>query len=454
METPLEVWLEVTIIRKCTVGCVLPRSDLSHWNKSRRQKAAIGEPSRQSGTRAAALGTAEHRRAWRWTDWPTAVHSTGQCQYAGNIEISHLRLRNNYYRWAVFLPLCNHVLLSLTVSSPIHRQLFVAMFAFHLSRFFFLCIATSTAQSGNQYWKGMPWSEILNLELAVTSSPRSSFINNTSSSPSTITSSPSLNTTSSLSANTSCSSCVIALDVHGLQKIFWFSQTWSVTLDTEHVTVTSFNGSNLTALTSTRTVLGNVSALDTSVPFVQSLINPFSEQGAGVYFNFNPTLVRAKDGSVGTTSFSYGQAFAEVTAIDYLYTIPDPQCPMGMGLYPYDSPAGCHCVLNSFFPFFDFLGLVANVNSSVYGLDQTFYTPLASSVMNEDQALNDVGIGIGAFSDWDGEHFMSWLAEDEAFKSAFPHWEDCAVWHTGTSSFAEDACSISVPSCWWSRISL
>ena len=249
-------------------------------------------------------------------------------------------------------------------------------------------------------------------------------MNTTSPSPSTITSPPSPVTTSSLSLNSSCSSCVFAVDLNGLQKVFWFSETWSVTLDTEHVTVTSFNGSNLTAVTSTRTVLGNISALDTDIPYIQSLMRTLSN--GPNYYNPRPTLVRGTDGIVGTTSYSYGQAFAEVTAIEYLHMNPNAFCPTNTGI----GESGCQCSLNTWYPFFQFMP-VTEITSSEYTMDQTFYTPLASSIINQNNVAS-LDSEIGALYVWDGKHFMSWLAKDEAFKSAFPNWKDCAVWDTGS----------------------
>ena len=251
--------------------------------------------------------------------------------------------------------------------------------------------------------------------------------NTTSPSPGTITSSPSLSTSSSLSINTSCYPCVFAVDQRGLQQIFWFSQTWSVTLDTEHVTVTSFNGSNLTAVSSTRTALGNISALDTEVSYVQSLMDTL-ENNEG-YLNPNPTLVRGTDGSVGTTSYPYGQPFAEVTAIVYWSSTPNPYCPLNMGYGPFtDYSSTCQCMLNTWFP--AFVIPITGINSSVYTMDRTFYTPLASSMVNAGMAAH--AEDFNQLTPWDSVHFKSWLAEDEAFKSAFPHWEDCGFWNAGT----------------------
>lgn len=253
---------------------------------------------------------------------------------------------------------------------------------------------------------------------SVVSTADPSYANTTSFSSGTVTSSPS-QITSPASLNTSCSSCVIAVDDAGLQQIFWFSQTWSVTLDTKYVTVTAFNGSNATATTNTRTVLGDLQSLDPgNIPYIFSLMATVENQVG--YFNPNPTLVRGTNGSVGTTSFPYGQPFAMVTAINYRYILPNPSCPLNMGVIE-DS---CQCLMNSWFPAHV---PVYSMNTTVYTLDRTYYQPLPSSVINE--GIAHVADDIDSLELWDGEKFKAWLAEDENFKSAFPNWEDCAFWN-------------------------
>ena len=268
----------------------------------------------------------------------------------------------------------------------------------------------------------MRFRSLPNLHSSAASPPDPSFANTTTSSSGTVTSPPS-HITSSLPTNTSCSSCVIAVDGAGLQQIFWFSQTWSVTVDTKHVTVTSFNGSNATATTNTRTVLGDLQSLNTSyIPYIQSVMTAIDNEVG--YFNPNATLVRGTNGSVGTTSFPYGQPFAMVTAINYRYMLPNPHCPLNMGVIE-DS---CQCLMNTWFqahvP-------VTSINTTEYTLDQTYYQPLPSSVVNEGYAHE--ADDIDSLEPWDGEKFRDWLAGNEAFKSAFPNWEDCAFWNTGKS---------------------
>lgn len=296
--------------------------------------------------------------------------------------------------------------------------------------------------------KQSPFRSIPNLDILVASSLVHSFANTTSISSGAITSSP-LQNTSSLSINTSCSSCVIAVDAGGLQQIFWFSHTWSVTLDTEYVTVTSFNGSNATAVTNTRTVLGDVQSLNTSdVPYIASLMSTLDNNV--MYFNPNATLVRGTNGSVGTTSFPYGQAYAQVTAVGYRYMVPNTYCPMNMGIIAFDTKT-CHCLMNTWF----YVGLpVGGVSTSIYTLNRTYYEPLPSSQINEHNAGGADDINM--LEPWDGQRFRTWLAEDEAFKSAFPNWEDCAFLNTGESPVTSrgfgriehsDSCAKSY-SCW------
>ena len=268
-----------------------------------------------------------------------------------------------------------------------------------------------------------PLSPVLmpNIISSVPYSSNSSFTNITFFSSGTISASPS-QITSAPSINASCSSCVIALDTFGLQQVVWLTETWSTTIDTEYVTVTTFNGSNATAVTSTRTVLGDVAALNASAnPYLGSLASVWD--GNHGYLNTMPAFARGTDGSVGTTSFPYGQPFAEVVGISYRYMVPNDHCPMNMGQFP---DGKCQCLMNHWY----YVGLPATgVSTSTYKLDRTYYQPLASSQMNED--LMRTADNWQPLEPWDGEKFSAWLAEDQGFKSAFPNWEDCAYWNTG-----------------------
>ena len=196
-----------------------------------------------------------------------------------------------------------------------------------------------------------------------------------------------------------------------------------MTLDTELVTVTSFNGSNATAITNTRTVTGDVKTLNTSVDYIYTLMQKLDNEV--MYFNSKPTLVRGTDGNVGTTSFSYGQAYAEVTAVNYRYMVPYSDCPANMAKGP---GIPCTCMFDHWYP----AGFpVTGISTSEYTLDQTYYAPLPASVLNENNAGG--ADDIDQLEPWDGEKIRAWLAENRAFKSAFPNWEDCVFWNTGKS---------------------
>lgn len=93
------------------------------------------------------------------------------------------------------------------------------------------------------------------------------------------------------------------------------------------------------------------------------------------YFNSDPTLVRGTDGSVGTTSFPYGQPFAAVSAVNYRSMLRNINCPVNMGVVQ----GSCECVMNTWVPAF---APVYSMNTSIYTLDQTYYQPLPSSVVN------------------------------------------------------------------------
>lgn len=206
-----------------------------------------------------------------------------------------------------------------------------------------------------------------------------------------------------------------------------------MTLDTEYVTVTIFNGSNVSATNNTITVLGDVQSLDPNTDSNPYYYKLKSWQGIlHDYFNVNATLVRGTDGSVGTTSFPYGQPFAQITGIDYRYMVHNDDCPMNMAHYQYQyEDDGCICLMNSYFAISN--DFYPGVEFKRYSLDRTYYVPLQSDQMNE--ARVDVAGMTDSLYPWDGEQFSAWLAEDEDFKSAFPNWQDCAFWNTGKLSF-------------------
>lgn len=232
-----------------------------------------------------------------------------------------------------------------------------------------------------------------------------------------------------VTTNASCPTCVIAADFQGLEQMFWLTSTWSVTLDTKYITVTSFNGSNATAVTNTRTVFGNLSTVNTANAPVVSILSTMAA-GAQSYINPNAILVRGTDGSVGTTSFPYGQPFARVTAVDYRYVVPVDGCPSNMGI-PYISFGSrdqCRCMMNSWFPPFP---TASGADSTTYALDQTYYQALPSSVINEGNAGS--GDIVFPLKPWNGKAFSAWLAGNEAFNSQVPNWRDCTYWDTGRS---------------------
>ena len=191
--------------------------------------------------------------------------------------------------------------------------------------------------------------------------------------------------------------------------------------------MTSINGSNATGVPTTRTVLGDVATLDLSAnSYLFSKIYEMDEHDI-YYLNEDATFVRGSDGSVGTTSFPFGQAFAEVTAINYRYMTSVPGCIMNEGIG--DMGDGCICLMNSWFD--AFAPPIRGNNNKVYTLDATYYVPIPSSQMNEDVAgqQNDADN-----IPWDGAAFSSWLAGNEAFQNAFPNWKDCASWNYGKLS--------------------
>ena len=147
------------------------------------------------------------------------------------------------------------------------------------------------------------------------------------------------------------------------------------------------------------------------------------------YFIPSVSLVRGTDGSVGTTSFPYGQAYARVTKVAYNYMVPISVCPLNMGArfnYPSSGTiqeTDCSCVFNTDPQLF---GAFTGTYSSNFLLDETYYQPLASTILNADNAVN-----ISMFNTlkpWNTADFSSFLGGNAAFGSAFPGWENCVIW--------------------------
>lgn len=90
---------------------------------------------------------------------------------------------------------------------------------------------------------------------------------------------------------------------------------------------------------------------------------------------------------------------------------------MGIGAEDYDN---CQCLMNTWYR--DYAGF--DVDTTKYKLDRTYYQPIPPvQMVDPEPDFADIS--------WDGELFSAWIAGDEAFKSAFPNWEDCAFWNRG-----------------------
>ena len=133
--------------------------------------------------------------------------------------------------------------------------------------------------------------------------------------------------------NWNCSPCAINVDAGGLQRIVWFTETISLNLDTVSVFVTTYNGSNSTAITSYSTIYGDIEAVNASqVPAATSIyqyyiFNAVMQYGGGgsIY------LARATDGRINSAaSYAWPTPYMEISAVAYTTTIPFSDCPSGL----------------------------------------------------------------------------------------------------------------------------
>ena len=191
--------------------------------------------------------------------------------------------------------------------------------------------------------------------------------------------------------------------------------------------MTSYNGSNATAVTNTKVVSGDLDAYPVSGDSAISSLMWSKMGNAENYFNPYPILVRIGDGSVGTTSFSFGQPYAEVTRIGYRSMIPNQYCPHNMGPSPFGAERSvCKCLMNTWFqadiP-------ITGVTTEMYTLGRTYYQPLPMTVINESVAGPLFQNRLGSIAPWDGADLSSWLAQDEGFQAKFGD-QNCAFWNT------------------------
>lgn len=211
--------------------------------------------------------------------------------------------------------------------------------------------------------------------------------------------------------------------------MLWFNSSIGLTLDTVSVYVTTYNGSNATAVTRTSTHYGNLNTVNvTELPEAQSIyINSVFRQvpeyqGGGSVF-----LARGTDGALGSmggsiTSLAWPTAYVVISSIAYSTTLSGTHCPSGLqSVGAANEGPICGCGLAQSYLPFD--ASTAEMNYSMIGLPSTFYAPV--------QYPNAVNFShFEEFMGNEGANFHpstlgSWLREQSWATSLIPNFSQC-----------------------------
>lgn len=119
----------------------------------------------------------------------------------------------------------------------------------------------------------------------------------------------------------------------GLQQVLWYDQTIGVTLDTVVEYVTTFNGSNATASTSTSVIYGDLSTVNGStVSGAQEIFSSYIQYGLAAY-NGGGAIILASptNGAVGSVaSYAWPTNYVVISSIVYASTTSIAACPSGL----------------------------------------------------------------------------------------------------------------------------
>ena len=213
----------------------------------------------------------------------------------------------------------------------------------------------------------------------------------------------------------------------GLQQVLWFNSSISLTLDTVSIYVTTYNGSNATAVTRTSTRYGDISTIKgVKVPEAYSIYMKWvfgqipEYDGGGSVF-----LARGTDGGLGSiTSIAWPTAYVLISSVAYYTTVRNTYCPSG--LQPEGSDGNvCGCALNGTFTQSTLEDqLDHGINLTYIGLPSLFYFPLDPTIVN----FNSFESGFGStLAQFNVSTLSSWLREQPWATSLVPNLAQCVV---------------------------
>lgn len=208
----------------------------------------------------------------------------------------------------------------------------------------------------------------------------------------------------------------------GLEQVIWYNSSISLTLDTVVEYVTTYRGSNITAVTKTSTTYGDIDKVNAkNVSAAMSIylthISPMGSQYAG---GGNIYLARGTDGALGlNVSFAWPSAYWGLSTIAYItsvsrassagYACTTPlqnscdcksACPTG--LQNIDGECGCAVHLD-----LPNQPSAYGVTTSYIPLPTYYYSPMSPEVMN----YTFLEGGVGTFHGLDLGVLSSWLVE-------------------------------------------
>lgn len=203
-----------------------------------------------------------------------------------------------------------------------------------------------------------------------------------------------------------------------------------MTLDTISVYITTYNGSNATAVTRTSTHYGDLNTVNVKeVPEAQSIyatsvLRQIPEYvGGGSIF-----LARGTDGALGSmggsiTSLAWPTAYVMISSIAYSTTLSNTHCPSGLqSIGAANGAPICDCGLNQYFLPFD--ASTSQMGYTMIGLPFTYYAPVdAPDAVN----FSDFGSHMGnTDADFENLSLGTWLKEQAWASSLIPNLSQCA----------------------------
>ena len=243
---------------------------------------------------------------------------------------------------------------------------------------------------------------------------------------SSVASSPTVTASASLSRSVEqvadCNPCMIVAAWSSISRVYWYSSSLGITLDTVSLAVTQYNN---TAITRTSTVYGDIDSINLStVAEAQSIASSLSIDAFGGDFEYNGfmgvLLGNATKGPKDASDLpAYPTPYLAIDGFQYFSLSSQVDgCPLAKR----GSSSTCSCPMNSIaYRWVENAQTPENFGSLLsVSLTSTYYETLAS----EDFA-KEMQIG---FRSWNNDSFSDFLSSASVFKS-YPELRSCAVFH-------------------------